>query len=377
VIDINSRQSIVAVVWLAVLAVCMFILQPGFVQGLGGYLGFTEQQAGQIAAYEMFGIAATTVLLSFISPHVSWRRVLYICLAICVIGNLASVGQTEFMPLSIIRFLTGLGSGGLISLTFTMMGLTTHADRNFGHLIVWVLVYGAFGLLLMPTAFNVTGMNGVFIFFAVFCATGFYFLRFLPDSGTAIELERDAVSFSAMLKAISLSGILVYNIAIGIVWAYLFLIGLEAGMEEQSVANALTISQFLGVAGAMVAVVLDLRLGRLLPLAFGILGGAMSIYLLIGDIGSTLFWIGVCGFNFLWNVSMPYLLAMLADFDHRGRIVIHGVSMQFIGYAIGPLVAAQLLSAGGYDMVNSISVGLFVLAAILLIPGILAQRERM
>jgi hypothetical protein len=157
----------------------------------------------------------------------------------------------------------------------------------------------------------------------------------------------------------------------------LFLVGLDAGMEEQSVANALTISQFLGVAGAMVAVVLNLRLGRLLPLAFGILGGAMSIYLLIGDIGSTLFWLGVCGFNFLWNVSMPYLLAMLADFDHRGRIVVHGVSMQFIGYAIGPLVAAQLLSAGGYDLVNSISVGLFVIAAILLIPAILAQRERM
>ena len=42
------------------------------------------------------------------------------------------------------------GSGGIISLTFTMMGLTERSDRNFGYIVVWVLTYGAFGLLLMP-----------------------------------------------------------------------------------------------------------------------------------------------------------------------------------------------------------------------------------
>ena len=373
--DINSRQSIVAIVWLAVIGPCVFILQPGFVQGLVAYLGFSEQQAGQIASFEMFGIAATTVLMSLISSHVSWRLVLYVCLAICTLGNLGSVGQSSFENLSVIRFITGLGSGGLVSLTFTMMGLTKHADRNFGYIIVWVLTYGALGLLLMPTAYAVIGMNGLFVFFALFCASGFYFCRFLPDSGTAVELEPHAVSFSTMLKAVSLAAILLYNTAVGIVWAYLFLVGLEAGMAEQAVANALTVSQFLGIAGAFVAVVMEIRFGRMLPLAVGVLGGAASIYLLVGDIGGSLFWAGVCGFNFLWNLSMPYLLAMLADFDHRGRIVVHGVSMQFVGFAIGPFIAAQLLTRGGYDLVNLSGVGLFVMAAVLLVPGLLAQRK--
>lgn len=375
--DINSRRSIVAIVWLAVIGPCVFILQPGVVQGLVVYLGFTEPQAGQIASYEMFGIAATTVLLSFFSSHVSWRRVLTVCLSICVLGNLASIGQSDFTTLSSIRFLTGLGSGGLVSLTFTMMGLTKHADRNFGYIIVWVLTYGAFGLLLMPTAYSITGMNGVFVFFAAFCATGFFFSRHLPDSGTAVELERGAVSFSAVLKIVSLGGILIYNTAVGIVWAYLFLVGLEAGMAEQAVANTLTISQFLGIAGAFVVVVLELRLGRMLPLAIGIFGGAASIYLLVGEIDSWIFWIGVCGFNFMWNLSMPYLLATLADFDHRGRIVVHGVSMQFVGFAIGPFIAARLLGVGGYDLVNSTGVVLFVVAAFILVPGLLAQRKSM
>ena len=375
--DINSKPSIFAIVWLAIIGPCVFILQPGFVQGLVAYLGFDEAQAGQIASYEMFGIAATTVFLSFISARVSWRNFLKTCLAICVIGNLASIGQADFTLLSVTRFVTGLGSGGLVSLTFTMMGLTKHADRNFGFILVGVLTYGAFGMLLMPMAFSTIGMNGLYVFFAALCASGLLFFKHLPGRGTAVELEPGAISFSTLLKNLTLAAYLSYNIGIGIVWAYLFLVGIEADMAEQAVANALTISQFFGLAGAFVPVLLDLRFGRMVPMMLGIFGGALSVYILIGDIDNKIFWIGVCGFNLLWNMTIPYVLAMMADFDHRGRIVVHGVSMQFVGFAVGPFAAAQLVVQGGYDLANTVAVVLFVMAGILIAPGIVAQRDTM
>jgi hypothetical protein len=114
-----------------------------------------------------------------------------------------------------------------------------------------------------------------------------------------------------------------------------------------------------------------------LPLGVGILGGAVSVYMLVGEIGADRFWLAVCAFNFLWNLSMPYLLATLADFDSRGHVVVHGVSMQFIGYAVGPLLAARLLGVGGFDAVNFTAAVLFVGAAILLVPGLLAQHKAM
>lgn len=375
IVDVNGRQSLIAIVYLAVIGPCVFILQPGFVQGLVEYVGLTEQQAGLIASAEMFGLATTTILLSFVSSRVSWRKFSAICLGVCAIGNLASIGQTDPQTLATVRFITGLGSGGVISLTFTMMGLTDRSDRNFGYIIVWVLTYGALGLLLMPTAYHLIGMNGLLVFFALFCASGLWFIRFLPDSGAAHSEGRESKDYPLSVKSVSLIGILVYNIAIGIVWAYLFLVGLEAGMAEQAVANALTISQFLGIAGAFLAVLFETRFGRLAPLLISILGTAACIYLLVGDGGPPVFWIAVCGFNFLWNLSMPYLLATLADFDHRGRIVVHGVSMQFLGYAIGPYAAAQLLTRGGYDLVNGSAAVLFAVAAVVLIPGLLAQRH--
>ena len=71
---------------------------------------------------------------------------------------------------------------------------------------------------------------------------------------------------------------------------------------------------------------------------------------------------------------MPYLLGTLADFDIKGRIVVHSVSMQFRGYAVRPAIAARLLGFG-YDVINTTKAILFVAAALLLLPGVMAQRE--
>ena len=71
---------------------------------------------------------------------------------------------------------------------------------------------------------------------------------------------------------------------------------------------------------------------------------------------------------------MPYLLATLADFDPTGRIVTWGVSMQMIGLAVGPGVAAFILSLSNYDSVYLAAGTLFIASAVFLLPGLRAQR---
>ena len=378
--DVNSSRSIIAIVYIAVIAPCVFILQPGYVQGLVEYLSFSEEQAGYIASAEMFGIAFTTLLLIFMEARVDWRKLTVLCLVVAAAGNLLSLSLADFESLAAVRFLTGMGSGGLMSLTFAMMGLTDKSDRNFGYIITWVLIYGALGILVMPTAFAAIGMDGVLLFFALFNVSGLFFARYLPRSGVQhldLSAPQSAGGYSWRLKGLSLFAILVYNTSIGIVWAYLFLLGLEAGIAEQTVANVLTVSQFLGIAGAFVAVVLQLRIGRIIPLQVSIVGTAIGIYLLVGKIALFHFALGVCLFNFLWNVSMPYLLATLASFDRRGKVVIYGICMQTAGYAIGPFIAATILGRSGYDQVYIVATLLFVASAVVLLPGLLAQKKHL
>ena len=377
-IDIDSRMPIVTMVLLSVIGVCVFILQPGYVQGLVEYLGFNDEQAGYIASAEMFGVAASTIILVFISSRFNWRALVTVYLAICTLGNLSSISVTDFDTLTIIRFITGLGSGGIISLGFTMMGLTQQSDRNFAYIITWVLIYGAFGLLLMPTAFHLIGMNGILIFFALFCGSGFFFIKYLPIAGEhhVDEHSINSITYSWQLKGISLLAILVYNIAIGITWDYLFLLGLEANITEQAVANVLTISQFLGIAGAFIAVMLQLKIGRTIPLMIGVLGGALGVCCLVGNVNYIFYSLGVYLFNLLWNLSMPYLLATMADFDPTGKMVVYGVSMQTTGTAMGPGIAALILGYSNYDTVYIVATVLFATSALLLLPGLQAQKTQ-
>ena len=378
-VDVNARSAIIAIVYIAVIAPCVFILQPGYVQGLVEYLAFSEAQAGYIASAEMFGIAFTTLLLIFIETRVDWRRLTVLCLIVATAGNLLSLSLEDFESLAAVRFFTGMGSGGLMSLTFAMMGLTDKSDRNFGFIITWVLSYGALGILVMPTALATIGMDGVLLFFALFNASGLYFVRHLPRSGVHhLDLSTPGKPrYSRPLKGLSLLAILVYNTAIGIVWAYLFLLGLEAGIAGQTVANVLTVSQFLGIAGAFVAVVLQLHLGRIIPLQVSIIGTAIGISMLVGEIALVHFVLGVCLFNFLWNLSMPYLLATLASFDRRGRVVIYGIFMQTAGFAMGPFIAATILGRSSYDHVYIVATLLFITSAIVLLPGLLAQKKHL
>ena len=179
-IDVNSTRSVASIIYLAVVGVCVFIVQPGFVQGLVDTLGLTPQEAGYIASAEMWGLAATTILLNFIAHKYDWQKLSFWFLLIAVFGNLASIGQTDALTLGIIRAITGIGLGAMISLPFAMMGLTSNPDRNFGFIIVWVLVYGALGLFAMPLALDMVKLDGILLFLALFCALGIPMIRYLP-----------------------------------------------------------------------------------------------------------------------------------------------------------------------------------------------------
>ncbi|MBT6210343.1 MAG: hypothetical protein HOI35_10015 [Woeseia sp.] len=81
-------------------------------------------------------------------------------------------------------------------------------------------------------------------------------------------------------------------------------------------------------------------------------------------------------YNFLWNLSHPYLLGAMASFDRRGRVVVYAVAMQMIGLAVGPFLAATVITEGEFDRVNKLGAALFLVSFILILPPVLAQARR-
>ena len=373
----NERARLIAAILVGVIGPEVFIVQPGFVQGLVQHLGFDDQSAGYAASIEVWGITATTLLMTFFSHRFNWRRVITVSLLVVALANALCIGVHERELFIGLRFVAGAGAGGLISLSFTTVGMSSHPDRNFGYLIMWVLLYGAVVLYLMPSAYALAGMKGVLGFFALFPLCALPFVKALPQNGeAAAAVERDAVDLGIPWRSSALAAMFAYFTAQGVAWAYLFLIGTAGGLGEQQVATGLTLSQVAGVAGAMVPALVGHRFGRWGPLSIGIVGGAFCLVFLTGQFAYAAFAFWVCLYNFFWNMTHPFLLGSMASFDRRGRVVVYAVAMQMLGLAIGPALAASTISPGQFVNVNRIAIALFMVSWLCILPPVLVQRRR-
>jgi predicted MFS family arabinose efflux permease len=371
-----DRRGLVAAILVGVIGPEVFIVQPGFVQGLVENLGFDARSAGYAASIEVWGITATTLLMTFFAHRFNWRKVITVSLILVALSNLLCIGVHDRTIFVLLRFLAGAGAGSLISLSFTTVGLSSNPDRNFGYLIMWVLLYGAVVLYLMPTAYAVSGMTGPLLFFAALPLTALPLVSAFPSNAeTTSAVEADAVNLPGSLKSLALAAMFAYFVAQGVAWAYLFLIGTAGGLSEQHVATALTLSQVAGVAGALLPAMIGSRFGRWRPLSVGIGGGALALVFLIGRFEYLPFTLWVCAYNFFWNMTHPYLLASMASFDRRGRVVVYAVAMQMLGLAIGPALAAMVISPSHYDRVNRLAIGFFLASLICILPAVLSQQR--
>ena len=373
----TARLRLVAAILVGVIGPEVFIVQPGFVQGLVQNLHFDDQGAGYAASIEVWGITATTLVMTFLSHRFNWRKVITGSLLLVAVANAACIGVHSKEVFVALRFVAGAGAGSLISLSFTTVGLTEHPDRNFGYLIMWVLLYGAIVLYLMPAAYALSGMTGVLLFFAIFPLTALPFVRMFPTGGAAAAtVEADAVNLSSGLKSLALLAMFTYFVAQGVAWAYLFLIGTAGGLNEQQVATGLTLSQVAGVAGALLPALLGSRYGRWRPLTIGILGGAVCLLFLIGQFQYLPFIFWVCLYNFFWNMTHPYLLGSMASFDQRGRVVVLAIAAQMLGLAVGPALGASVIAPGQYASVNYIAIAMFAFSWVCILPPVFIQQQR-
>jgi len=373
----TARLRLVAAILVGVIGPEVFIVQPGFVQGLVQNLHFDDQGAGYAASIEVWGITATTLVMTFLAHRFNWRTVITGSLLLVAVANAACIGVHSKEVFVALRFVAGAGAGSLISLSFTTVGLTENPDRNFGYLIMWVLLYGAIVLYLMPAAYALSGMTGVLLFFAVFPLTALPFVKMFPTGGAAAAtVEADAVNLSSGLKSLALLAMFTYFVAQGVAWAYLFLIGTAGGLNEQQVATGLTLSQVAGVAGALLPALVGNRYGRWRPLTIGIVGGAVCLLFLIGQFQYLPFIFWVCLYNFFWNMTHPYLLGSMASFDRRGRVVVLAIAAQMLGLAVGPALGASVIAPGQYASVNYIAIVMFAFSWVCILPPVFIQQQR-
>ena len=365
----DRPMRIAAATVFGVVSVLVFIIQPGYVQGLVDLAGLSGAQAGYVASAEMTGYAITVIAMSFVSHRLRWAPMLFAFIAVQALGNAGCILSTDATWLATARFVAGLGAGGMASLAFTAIGMTRDPDRQFGFFIMWILVYGAVGLFGLPSLFALVGLTGFHVLAFAATLAALPFVRGMPASGGAeAQPNRNAAPLGGVGRCAAILSIFVFFLACGILWAYISLIGDTRGLGLQPVANALSLSQFTGVAGALAAGVAGSRFGRSMPLGLSILlcAGSTAAIALVDARAALLFGSAVCLFNFAWNVAQPVYLSVASVFDTKGRLVPQMVASQSCGLALGPFVGAEIGGERNVDGLVASASALFLMSGLLI-----------
>src|SRR3954464_15904195 len=104
-----DRRGLIAAILVGVIGPEVFIVQPGFVQGLVEHLGFDDQSAGYAASIEVWGITATTVLMTLFLQHFNWRKLITISLILVPLSNLRCIAVHDKTLFVVLRFFAGPG----------------------------------------------------------------------------------------------------------------------------------------------------------------------------------------------------------------------------------------------------------------------------
>jgi predicted MFS family arabinose efflux permease len=381
-VDLAGASVLAAAMLIHLAGPSVFVLQPMVVQGLVEQLGFSAAEANFAMFVEGGGKAVASLALIALVSRVSWRVLLVVALVTIIAGNLTSMFIRDHTAFLVVRSLTGAAAGLIVPLSYATIGLTPRADRNFGLMWVVLFCYAGAAFAVIPELVRFAGVNAMFAFFAGLGAAGLLLVRYMPVSGDAPEEDPAAASRSAKAEVswpatiLAITSMFFFSAGMFAFWANAALIGTAAGIAEQEVNHALSLSQFVSIGGALATTFVAVRFGRLPPLAGGFLALAASMAALLGSPTTALYIAAICAFNFAWNMTDPYMLGAMASLGRGGRVVVYATAVRMIGVSVGPGLAGLLLAQGsGYDPVIVMSLAILAASFACLLPALIAQRR--
>lgn len=345
------------------------ILMPMIVGGLIDGYGYSEQQAGNIAALEGLGLVVASFAATVWIRRVSWVRAVLAGILAYAALNVVSTTVTDYTSLLALRFLAGIAGGNLFAVTVAALGDNRAPDRAFGlaQAVQGAMMLAAF--LAAPALLARWQVGALYLMLALAALAMLPVLLRFPAAG---RLRAQAVAGGAAVEPhtaliwLGLGASVLYFISVFGFWGFAERIGQAAGLPAATIGLALGVSQVTAIAGALTAAAASDRYGRYGPLLLVWLGQSAALWLVAGSFDATAYFVSTGLFQALFIVAVSYQMGAIAALDLRGRFLVMMTAAQGLGAAIGPAVAATLIGeADGYGRV-------IVLAAALLAASTLA-----
>jgi len=364
----NSMKARIFIAFLATAGLFYVNIMPTIVNGLIEALGFTNQQAGNVASANMYGAALGALSIVFLIKRLNWRlvSVLFLCGLIAI--DLISIKLSDPTTLIIVRFIHGLVGGMLVGTGFSLIARTHEPDRTFGVLLFVQFGFGGLGIMFIPGMVPEYGTQILFYSLVAFSVVTFMMLPFLPDYAIAPDKKKKNEAKGNGIKwlplGLTLATIFLFQGANMGLFAFIIGLGQYYSLEMDFISTTLGIANWLGLVGAGLVIAIGSRFGYLRSVIAGILLTAVAIWALLF---SSVPWIWIasnCLIGITWGFTISYLLGLASRFDSSGQMAALGGFASKMGLASGPVITAMLLGEDNYKLIIIVATIVMIISAI-------------
>jgi MFS family permease len=351
------------------IALLPLLVLPTMIGALVDYTGFTEAEAGWVAAVGFAGSALGAIVAGLRIRHFDPRMLGVVGLVLLAVFDAASVFASQLPAWLFVTFRFVSGVGGAIAFAAVMASIATmsNPERGYGIFMVFQFGISAVGLYGLPFLLPVIGVSGMFLILSA-AAVLSLLLRNAVIHRKAVSAET-AVEIHTLLKPaalLAMFGIGLYETANLGYYTYSERIGVNFGLTDYRIGEILGLATFLGVPSALIVVWLGDRFGQLKPLSAALLVSVVGLLVLLYPLGPASYAVSMYLMGIAWAFGLPYFQAVEARIDPGGSVVVVGGFFTSCGAVLGPAIAATLVRPGFYDNVLLFAIGTYGVVVVLM-----------
>jgi len=350
-------------------AILPILILPSMVGALVDIAGFTEGEAGWVAAIGFTGSALGAIGAGLRIQHFDPRRMAIFGLLVLAIFDGVSLFAVH-LPVwlfLVFRFISGFGGAVAYAAVMTTIAASNNQERGYGIFMVFQFGISAVLLYALPIALVEIGVAGMFAAMA-FAAALSLLLRDSVIHRTP-NVEDSAVEIHMLIKPaaiLAMLGIGFYETANFGWYTYADRIGVSIGLDVVRIGEILGFSAMLGIPAALLVVWIGDRFGQLGPLLVAVLLAMGAELWLLFPTGVSTYIVSMAVLSFAWAIGLPYFYAVEARLDPGGSVVVVGGFFTNVGSVAGPAIAASLVAPDGYDRVLLAGLGTYVIVICLM-----------
>jgi predicted MFS family arabinose efflux permease len=343
-----------------VLPLLLGALSEGLALGAGatGLIGSVE-----LAAVAIASLAAATQVHRW-----SRRGLALVGAGIALLGHVVSALVGDYGSLLLARGLAGLGEGLALAAANAASAGAPDPERLFAQVALVGGLGAAVLLAALPFATEGYGYPGGFGVLAGVCIGSVPLILWLPRPPAGGAAARVLTVVAGTRSVRMLIAALTLAAGEGALWAFTERIGNGIGLGATAIGGLLAACTAAGLGGAALASALGTRLGRVGPLALGLLLLGLATIALGQARGAGLYTAGLLAWGLSFFFVTPYLLGTAAALDRRGRVVAASSGMTSIGVALGPALGGFVVASAGMPALGWLVCGCAMAALALTAP---------